>query len=220
MTYPQLTNQGPLNQNYLKRIEETVNGALAIHPRLTVIRIDLRLPDNGAHSDNPLEHDTPAFFANTGPNLIKRFIASLKAQIAAEQYEKLRLGMRVHDTGTQYVWAREYSQNHKSHYHLALLFNKDRYFSLGSYYDPNSLAGKVRKAWASALGMPVEMCSALVHFPENPVYHLNHNAEPATFLAQLYPMLTRLSYLAKENSKVNGTGQRNFGCSNPKKEVR
>ncbi|MBO2583550.1 inovirus Gp2 family protein [Shewanella algae] len=214
MAYPQLTNQGPLNKNYLKRIVETVYGALAIYPRLTVIRVDLRLPDNGAYSDNPLEHDAPMFFANISPNLIKRFIASLKAQIEAEQYAKVREGKRVHYCDTQHIWAREYSQNHKSHYHLALLFNKDRYHGLGSYAGYNSLAGKIRKAWASALGMPIEECFTLVHFPENPVYHLNHNVPPKMFMSQLLPLLVRLSYLAKEKTKVYGTGQRNFGCSN------
>lgn len=220
MSKTQLTNHGPLNQHYLQRIEETLKGALNIHPRLTVVRIDLRLPDNGSYSDNLLERDTPAFFANTGPNLIKRFIASLKAQIEAEQYAKTKKGMRVHPCEVQQVWAKEYSKNHKNHYHVALMFNKDRYFVLGDYNDHNSLGWMIIKAWASALGLSPEESATLAHFPENAVYHLNHNAPHDVFMKQLYPLLKRLSYLAKEKTKVYGTGQRNFGCSNPKKKWR
>ncbi len=217
MTQSRLTNHGPLNEHYLSRIEETLRNALAIHPRLTVIRIDLRIPDNGSFSENALERDTPSFFANTGPNLIKRFIASLKAQIEAEQYNKTKLGMRVHPCQMQHVWVREHSNNHKSHYHMALMLNKDRYYSLGNYQYQGSLASMIIKAWASALGLSTEVTNTLVHFPENPTYHLNHNAPHENFMSQLYPVLTRLSYFAKEETKFYGTGQRSFGCSNPKK---
>ncbi|WP_286240944.1 inovirus Gp2 family protein [Neptuniibacter halophilus] len=218
MSKTKLTNHGPLNDRYLKRMEETLRRALQTHPRLTVIRIDLRLPDNGCFSDNPLEIDSPTFFMNTGPNLLQGFFSSIKAQMAAEEYAKARRGMRVHACELEYVWVKEYSTNHKAHYHLALMFNKDRYFQLGSHCDPNALGWMIIKAWASALGIHPEDCSALVHFPENGVYHLNHNAPHEEFMAKLYPLLVRLSYLAKEKTKMYGTGQRNFGCSNPKKK--
>ncbi len=217
MTQTRLTNHGPLNQHYLNRMEQTLRGALAIHPRLTIVRIDLRLPDNGSHSENVLERDSVTFFANTGTNLIKRFIASLKAQIGADGYAKIRAGIRVHPCEVNYFWAREYSKNHKEHYHFALTFNKDRFFALGDYGSRNTLAGMIIQAWSSALGLNPEDAATLVHFPENPIYHLNHNAPREEFMMQLYPLLTRLSYLAKERTKVYGTGQRNFGCSKPKK---
>lgn len=217
MVQSRLTNHGPLNEHYLSKIEETLRSALAIHPRLTVIRIDLRIPDNGSFSENALERDTPLFFANTGPNLIKRFIASLKAQVEAERYRKTRAGIRMHTCQIDYVWAKEYSSNHKSHYHIALMLNKDRYFTLGNYNYQGSLAWMIIKAWTSALGLHPDECSTLIHFPENSTYHLNHNAPQDEFMSQLYPLLTRLSYLAKEETKVYGIGQRSFGCSNPKK---
>lgn len=220
MTQTRLSNIGSLNEHYLNRIEETLRNALEIHPRLTVIRIDLRIPDNGTYSENSLERDTPIFFAKIGSDQIKRFMASLKAQIAAEQYSKTKAGMRVHTSQVHHVWVKEYSNNHKSHYHLALMVNKDRYFSLGNYRNQGSLAWIIIKAWASALGLTKDECSTLVHFPENPIYHLNHYAPHDEFMSQLYPVLTRLSYLAKNKTKMYGTGQRNFGCSNPKNRER
>lgn len=220
MTQTQLTQCGPLNQHYLNRIEATLQGALDVSPRLTVIRVDLRLPNTGIFSDDPLEWDTPTMFANTTSNLMARFIASLKAQIEAEGYAKLRAGKRTHPTELHHVWAREYSQEHKEHYHVALMVNKDRYFSLGNFNTPGTLAWMIKKAWTSALGLDVEHFYTLVHIPQNPIYTLNHNAPRDLFLGQLYPTLTRLSYLAKEKTKFYGTGKRNFGCSNPKKKWR
>lgn len=217
MSYTPLTNQGPLNAHYLKRIEETVYGALVIHPRLTVVRIDLRIPDCLGYSDDTLDRDTPLFFANTGPNLIKRFIASLKAQIEAQRYIRATQGKRNYLCELQYIWVREQSQEHKAHYHMALMLNKDCFFLLGNYNTTGTLAWMIKKAWASAMGLEVNDFYNLVHFPEHPVYTLNHNAPHQEFMAQLYPLLTRLSYFAKERTKVHGAGHRNFGCSNPKK---
>ncbi|TKB56304.1 inovirus Gp2 family protein [Ferrimonas aestuarii] len=219
MTHSQHLPYGPLNQCYLDRIEATLMASLNTHPRLMVVRIDLRIPDNGQYSDNQLSYDTPTFFMNTGPNLISRFTKSLKAQVTAEQYAKLKKGKRVHPCDINFVWTREYSQNNKPHYHLALFVNRDRYHSLGNKNAPGSFAWIIKKAWASALGLPVDEFSTLVHIPENPIYALNHNAPHQMFLEQLYPVLNRLSYLAKEKTKIYGTGQRNFGCSNPKKMV-
>lgn len=216
MSNTKLTNQGPLNPHYLQRIEDTVYGALSIHPRLTAIRVDLRIPDCLGYSDDVMNRDMPLFFANIGPNLIKRFIESLKAQIEAQQYMKAREGKRHYDCKLQYIWVREQNQALKDHYHMALMLNKDCFYSLGSYNTTGTLAWMIKKAWASALDVDVDDFCTLVHFPENPVYRLNHNAPHTEFMSQLYPLLRRLSYLAKERTKVYGARKRNFGCSNPK----
>ena len=79
---------GSLNPRYLTRINDTVMGALANHPRVLIARIDLRILNNGGYSDNPLERDVPTSFVNIGVGLIKRFIASLNAQIATDQMNK------------------------------------------------------------------------------------------------------------------------------------
>ena len=55
---------GSLNQHHLARINDTVMGALALHPRVLIARIDLRILNNGGYSDNPLERDVPTCFVN------------------------------------------------------------------------------------------------------------------------------------------------------------
>ncbi|MCL3908027.1 inovirus-type Gp2 protein, partial [Escherichia coli] len=59
-----------------------------------------------------------------------------------------------------------------------------------------SLAGMIKQAWCSALGVDVGCHATLVHFP----------AWPAVWLE-------RADYLAKEHTKAHCTGERNFGCS-------
>ncbi|EEZ4496305.1 inovirus Gp2 family protein, partial [Escherichia coli] len=50
--------------------------------------------------------------------------------------------------------------------------------------------------------------ATLVHFPVRPAVWLERDDD-----AGLRDMLKRADYLAKEYTKVNGTGERNFGCS-------
>ena len=42
-----ITGHGPLNMDYIERIEETITRALREHPRTMAVRVDLRLPDSG-----------------------------------------------------------------------------------------------------------------------------------------------------------------------------
>lgn len=69
--------------------------ALNVHPRLTALRVDLRLPDVPAATDAAV---------------ISRFINALKARIDAYQKRKHREGKRVHPTTLHYVWAREFGE--------------------------------------------------------------------------------------------------------------
>ena len=71
------------NPFWQQRIRETVLHALDVHPRLTALRVDLRLPDVPAATDAAV---------------IPRFINALKARIDAYQKRKRREGKRVHPT--------------------------------------------------------------------------------------------------------------------------
>lgn len=83
------------NPFWQQRIRETVRHALNVHPRLTALRVDLRLPDVPAATDAAV---------------ISRFINALKARIDAYQKRKHREGKRVHPTTLHYVWAREFGE--------------------------------------------------------------------------------------------------------------
>lgn len=127
------------NPFWQQRIRETVRHALNVHPRLTALRVDLRFPDVPAATDAAV---------------ISRFINALKARIDAYQKRKHREGKRVHPTTLHYVWAREFGEcKGKKHYHLMLLVNRDTWCRAGDYRAPESLAGMIKQAWCSALGV-------------------------------------------------------------------
>ncbi|MEZ8863189.1 inovirus Gp2 family protein [Vibrio sp. 10N.247.311.51] len=208
---------GSLNQRHLARINDTVMGALAIHPRVLIARIDLRIPNNGGNSDNPLERDTPTCYPNTDVDLMKRFIASLKAQMNFDQMNKARQRKPIYSCPLYYIWVRERNTSHNEHYHVVLIVNQDAYYPFGRLHYEGTLACMVQKAWASALGLTTDEVEGLVHIPERPMYTLNRNHPPARFQKDLDEIAVRLAYLAKAETKILGDGRRNFGCSNPRK---
>lgn len=207
-----IVGHGPLNQYHLKRSAETINRALAEHPRTSAIRVDLRFPAQEQY----LCQDMPRVFADTDPAVITRFIASLDAKISAAQNRKRKEGKRVHPCTLRYIWVKEYSQNHQIHYHVLLLLNKDAYHLIGDYeYSPRNtdLGSMIREAWCSALRVDCNVYWPLIHFPNNPIYYLNSNDHPDDFRKSWDALFYRISYFAKESTKQCGTGYRAFGCS-------
>lgn len=199
---------GMLKSVYVKRIQHTLDKALQEYPRLFVLRVDLRLPDT----------DTTA--CNTDSSLITRFIASLKSQIFADLLKRHNEGKRIHPSRIRYIWAREFNESGKKHYHVTLLLNREAYAYPGRYTAINgryshNLALMVMEAWVRALGLhTVENHTqyyALTEFPEKCYYHLSRNSDK--FTEQHTAITNRVNYLAKEHSKDNTDGQRNFGCS-------
>ncbi|PHI30137.1 inovirus Gp2 family protein [Budvicia aquatica] len=190
---------GPLNPDYLNRMTKTIQAALKEHPRTFALRVDLRLPDD--------------ILARTDPALISRFMDSLKAKLKADLAKKESEGKRVHPSTLRYVWVREFNeQEDKKHYHVLLLLNKDAYAFLGDYrQQTGNLAALITQAWLSALGINDERYQSLTYFPKNPCYYLNIKMlDTDGVYAKL---MTRVSYLAKERSKISADGERNFGCS-------
>ncbi|MEM0880969.1 inovirus-type Gp2 protein [Escherichia coli] len=178
------------NPFWQQRIRETVRHALNVHPRLTALRVDLRFPDVPAATDAAV---------------ISRFINALKARIDAYQKRKHREGKRVHPTTLHYVWAREFGEcKGKKHYHLMLLVNRDTWCRAGDYRAPESLAGMIKQAWCSALGVDVGCHATLVHFPAWPAVWLARNDDTG-----FQQVLERADYLAKEHTKAHCTGERN-----------
>ncbi|EHH8740432.1 inovirus Gp2 family protein [Escherichia coli] len=180
-----------------------VNNLFQKHPRITAIRVDLHYPpviDNG---------DTITCFPNLSPGEISRFRNSLNAKINADQHRKKQQGKRTYATSVCIIWAKEYTQSFKCHYHVCLFFNKDAYYHLGDYERSDTLRGLITGAWYSALGLELEDHQGLVHFPANGRYILDIN-DP-DFPEQYQRLLARLDYLTKLDTKASG--QRNFGYS-------
>ena len=190
----------PLVIPYLDAIEKVMLAACGEHKRMFAVRIDLRLP---AFS-NTIDLDSN--------KVLKRFIASLEAQIKADAKRKAREGKTPHPCNIRYIWAREQNTAHHQHYHCVLFFNKDRYHCTGKIdAESDNLFTRIVKAWASALSLPVYETMELVHLPQNAHYYLDANS--SNFTQDFHALYYRLSYLAKLNTKQYGLGQRCFGYS-------
>ncbi|PYC20243.1 hypothetical protein DMO17_18775 [Aquipseudomonas alcaligenes] len=196
-------SQGDLNETYLHRIHNLLEASLAIHARWSVIRVDLRAPQG---------QDLPA-------GAITDFIESLKAQLEHEAKKKRRSGKRAYQPMLHYLWVREQAMAEHPHYHVALLINRDAHFTTGNYgllhqegadYS-QSLAGRICKAWGSALGIEWQQALPGVHFPQTPVSELQ--LQGTDFGEQYLRVFYRLSYFAKHQSKVSGAAHRNLGMS-------
>ncbi|MDU4251181.1 MULTISPECIES: inovirus Gp2 family protein [unclassified Pseudomonas] len=198
--------QRPLHElipHYLQRTHALLMDCLKSHPRWSVFRIDLRVPDG---ESLPLRAMTD-------------FIESMKSQLMHAQAVKRAAGKRGYDPMLRYLWVREWQDADFPHYHVALLLNRDAYFSLGDYSQLQSdvcsyetmLAGRICKAWGAALGMDWRVAGRGVYFPERPVSPLL--LRHANYLQQFAGVFYRLSYFAKLDTKPDGDGQRNFGMS-------
>ncbi|WP_288443379.1 inovirus Gp2 family protein [uncultured Serratia sp.] len=217
MINTQLPNRyGPLNQTYVDRITGTIGKAMKQYPRLLAIRIDLRFPDEEDRVDCPTQ-------CYRGPDVISRFINSMKAQVKADLKRKKKAGKRGLNCKLRYVWVREFgNKGGGKHYHVLLLVNKDVYSWPGYYLTERfsdgiseryNLSHMVVRAWLKAIGRGTEekKYHGLVHFPEQGYYLITRNH---VFMADILNDLTdRALYLAKMRSKDTSDGYRSFGCS-------
>lgn len=186
------------NPEYQTIIFNTILKALEIHPRLMVIRCDLRFP---------LE----ATQAETDASVITRFIESLKAKINADLKRKEKAWRRRLSCVLNYVWVREYGDvNGKKHYHVLLFVNKDIYHSPGDYSAPSgNLSAMIKQAWCSATRLHHPDFFSLVHFVR--VFYLDKNKHDIQY--QIERVAEHGNYLAKNVTKRYGDGERSIGSS-------
>ena len=196
------TSCGKINAKYQQRIDDVIQQALKVHPRLLAIRVDFRFPNL---------YD-PDHYARTDSSVITRLFKSIKERIKADLKRKKKAGKRVHRCHLHYLWVREFNRYGEKHYHVLLLLNKDTYFHPGDYKKADgTLASMISAAWTSALGLIYPQYQHLTHFPTNGYYRINVNGErDVIILDELY---FRMKYMAKMISKSNEDGERNFGCS-------
>jgi hypothetical protein len=186
-------NNGPLIVEYISAIGGTLRRSLVEYPKTLVLRFDLQ----AAH-----------WFTNMGPEVISKFFASLKAMIKADMNRRHIL----HTCHMRYVWVKEKKTASLPHYHVAIMLNNEAYNELGNYSGlDEGLAGMIRKAWASALGVHAVNTKGLVHFPKNPTYCLSVNSPDIK--ESFEDVLYRLSYFAKAETKNYGDKTNHFGRS-------
>ncbi|EPU4807222.1 inovirus Gp2 family protein [Vibrio cholerae] len=202
---PIQTEHGPLYVDYLEKMHDTIDLALGEYPRLMAIRVDLRFPKlrNNEKSGN----------------VMTDFLRSLQSQIDHSGKRKKREGSaRVHPCKVRIAWVRERSSSINDHYHLVLMFNKDRFNWLGkTQTQQENLGSFIVEAWARVAGVDYEEANGLVHFSKRKnsdsvvIHRLNCNTDD--FDDAFDEFFKHISYLAKENTKHFGSGRRNFGHS-------
>ncbi|HCB1469195.1 TPA: inovirus Gp2 family protein, partial [Citrobacter freundii] len=148
---------------------------------------------------------------NLEPGAISRFRNALNAMLEANERTRAANGKRIYPNRVRHVWAREFSEEGKCHFHLGLFFNKDAYYHLGDYEAERNLRMMIVRAWYSALGLELDDYPGLVHYPENCRYILDVN--DFNFEGEYNKLLNRFDYLAKLDTKAYGDGDRSFGCS-------
>lgn len=187
-----------VNHNISNKIERTLKLALDKHPRLFIIRIDLRFPSN--------------IQCKKDPRVISRFFDALKAKLTAHEKRRKKQSKRIYPHGLEYIWVREKGPKSRNlHYHCTLLFNKDAFFTLGQFNSVGcNLYTIISTAWYSAIGNK-EIKSGLVHACTFERKYLCKNHE--SFHEDYHKWLQFLSYLAKDYSKPYKDGNRVVGCS-------
>lgn len=198
---------GDIDLSYMTKINETIQYALIDYPSIFAFRVDLRFvnPEAGCP-------DSPICVQNAEGQVMKRFIASLQSQFNVYDEQRKRMGIRVHQTKLRYLWVCEQNEAELPHYHLIIVLNKAAYWRLNHFDSSESLAGKIQKAWCSALGLYYPAYGGLVHFPDNCEYILTREEakhRAPSFMGFMY----RVSYLAKLRTKIRGGGRRCIGYS-------
>lgn len=195
---PVQTDHGYLITNYLQRIHDCLYYSLERHSSICVMRFDLYVPGHVS---------ADVLLSNT---LISKFIASMRAKIEHSQDQSRNEDHRVHNADMRYLWCREISSNGRVHYHVALVFNHAAYAFMGKFdLARSNMYARIHGAWASALGMFVGDMPGYVHVPGNPTYQLFRDDDES-----FWPVLYRLSYFAKMQSKEYNQRFHTFGCSN------
>lgn len=195
---PVMQEKGPMIESYLESLYRVIDNTLADYPRVCAFRFDLRFPWRMHAEDDLIDNQ-----------VISRFIESLKAKIKHNRMLARQSNTTFHDTKLRYVWAREVGDDNRVHYHVALLCNRDAYFSMGNFISglPN-MYQRIHEAWASALGLPQGDAIGSVHVPPNAVYRFSRDDTSGAS-----DFFFRASYLCKVSTKNFGLGHHGFGAS-------
>lgn len=212
---PVIYDDRPLIANYLESNRDVIGRSLMQYSRSAAFFITLTFP---------------AGYPGNGSGLMSKLFESLSSQVKHAQLRALKAGKRVHLTVVRYVWVKEKGGDGGWHFHVCILMNRDAYASFGSFdaaFDHErmisalpcaviqppaiNLAGRVVRAWASALRILPSAAIGLVHFHDNGVYYVDRKNQE--FLRQFNDLFRRLSYFAKLDTKHYGGFGDSYGCS-------
>lgn len=198
---PIMVGKGPMIENYLQHLYRVTNQAMNDYSRVLAFRVDLRFPF--------VVRDVINSTDELSGQVIARFIDSFKAKIRHNRQQAKQQNPYAHDSAVRYVWAREVGAQGQVHFHVAFLLNYNAFCSLGKFESGrDNMFNRLQEAWASALGLPVEVVMGLVEIPSNSCYRLGRGDGES--VANFF---FRASYLCKAATKVYGGGHHGFGAS-------
>lgn len=207
-----------LSKHQIAIIDELIKDANIVYPRLSALRFDLRYPNSGHFSGDHMERDTPCSALREDSNTMKRFISSLRKQVAAYIAKKKRESRYAPHTEVFYIWKREVSAvGTKEHYHVAIFVNNDVFRIDEKTRIPKILVTMIERAWANATGLDISEYNGLVFFAKWGRYKLN--PRDYHFERNLERLRKRLYYFAKEETSMRGSGRRSFGYSTLAKKM-
>lgn len=202
---PVNTAHGPLIENYLDKAHTVMNTALDAHSRLLAVSVLLRYPKA-----------MPTDQLRINNLVIRRFVDFLNWELGL-------LGLS-HDPDMRYIWCREQDTSDKPHYHMVLFFNGHALQHVGALsayldgsdeaYSGDCLYHRLVRAWAWAIGWPLEDMKGLVHITTNSmtkgvcVFRLHKRQK-----ALIRQFFFAISYLCKAYSKPIGQGMHCFDGS-------
>lgn len=196
---PIMHTKGPFIREYLAVLHRTMTRAITQYREVFAFRFDCRLPAKYQFK-SPSYQNEP----------IDRLMASFKAKTKHNRQMAIRDQGYAHDSTVRYVWAREVgSQRGRPHYHFVIFLNKDAFCALGRYeLGIDNIYNRLHEAWASALGLPIEAVTGLIHIPDNARFILHRHD-----LDTIADFFHRASYLCKAATKSYGKGGHGFGAS-------
>lgn len=201
-----------LQKNYLNAAYNVLQSCLRDYSKIFVVSVTLKFPASSLESLEIAE------------GAVKRFIDSLRAQL--DHFDIQQRKIHLYRTNkVRFIRATEFGRQNgqmsqdlgqsRAHYHLALLFNGHVFNTLGQYYIPftkesysSNLAGRITKAWSSALGISINETYGLVHFGHSHYFQ-------KTDMEKIMDTFFHISYLCKQETKINsyGMGFKSFSCS-------
>lgn len=182
---------------YLSKLKSVIDLSIQDYPRVYAVCLQL-------HCQYPTDE-----LMNSN-KVMSRFKDALDSRIASYQKRSTRNDLPLDRCRVRIVWGREQSGSHVPHFHVVLLFNRELFYTLGSFLPgAGSLFQIIQSAWCSALNIPREYAAGLVHVPSNAEYCLNRSDD----YAQLSSFFQHASYLCKVDTKCFGQVLQSFGGS-------
>jgi hypothetical protein len=191
-------DKGPFIREYLGVLKQTINLALDQYSRVLAFRVDLSFP---------VILDLKEYLDTN--RVLSRFLESFKAKVEHNRSQAARRTPNAFDSKVRYVWAREFGEGGRPHYHLLFLLNLDAFYTVGHLGSENAnMISRLQEAWAGALGLPLGKAAPQVHITENGTYRLRQGD-----LSGLDELFRRASYLCKSSTKLYGDRCHGFGSS-------